>query len=79
MAVIMKNYISWGVTLRSFSKINQRFGGIYRLHSQILRINQGINQHKVDFDPDEEGEFLLRNACSFSRDYTVLYLRRYKS
>jgi hypothetical protein len=69
-------------------KVNRRFGRIFLLQIQDLRINEARNQYETSskqsscflfyllFNPGDEGEMLLRNVRLFSTDYTVLHPSR---
>jgi hypothetical protein len=39
-AMAMNNSLSWEITVYNPLKVNQRFGGTYRLHFHGLRINE---------------------------------------
>jgi hypothetical protein len=65
-------------------KINQRFGGTYclRLQGQISRAYQREGRWQAGillglFDPEDEGDMLLRNVSWLPTDFTELYPRRY--
>jgi hypothetical protein len=75
------------ITPYSLLKVNRRFGGMYRRHLQGWRIIQARNQYETDrkqssdlfFDPEDGGDFFLRNVGWHSKNYTALYARRQKS
>jgi hypothetical protein len=47
IAVVMKSFIFWDITLCSVLKINHRFGGICRLYLQGRRVNPATNQRET--------------------------------
>jgi hypothetical protein len=70
-AVVMKSIIFSDITSCSPLKVNQRFGGIYRLHPQGRRISRVRNQDESKwqaergfllgsfFDPEDGGDMFL--------------------
>jgi hypothetical protein len=90
-AVVMKSSIFRDITQRSPLKVNQYFGGIYRLHSQVPKKSQARKKSEsrwqvklssagfllgLFFYPEDGGDMSLRNIGLLSTDYTALYPRR---
>jgi hypothetical protein len=91
----MTSSVFRGITPYGPLKVNRRFGEACRLHCQGRRISQARNQREsfallatcfyagllfgLFFDPEDEGDMLLRNVGWFSTDYTALYPRRYNT
>jgi hypothetical protein len=69
-AAVMKSTIFWDIMPCSVLKINQRFGGTYRLH-----IHAGFLLD-LFFDPEDGCDMFFRNASLLSTDYTAIYPRR---
>jgi hypothetical protein len=55
----MKLSVFWKITLFSLGKVNQGFGGLYRLHFQDLRVSQARIQHETS------SKFRNPRVCKF--------------
>jgi hypothetical protein len=57
---------------------SRSFGGTCHIHLQVRSISRERNQHeassKLDVDPDDGDDTLLRNVGFLSADYKALYL-----
>jgi hypothetical protein len=57
----MKSSIFWNIMLCSPLKVNQRFGGTYRLHLQGQRMSQARNQRESRWQA-----FMLVSSLAYS-------------
>jgi hypothetical protein len=77
-AVVMKSTIFWDITACSPLKANRRYGGIYCLHLQGLKIIRARNQRESRWQTglEDGGDIFLRKFGWLSTGYTALYPRR---